>query len=275
MELPAAGQPQVDRIAEAVDVDAGPTVDRAQQGHRAVGGRPAMIGGDPVEPGFDIAARDSVQGTGEPVAEVAAWAASSCSASSSRCALIAVASWRVSKQAADGGESDAVHDPLGGVGMSEVVEAEAWKACILAQAAPERLESRTVRVSGNTRPTSSRRGSAASSRAASCPNQIVRGPVLVSVSRAPAPAEVGHRAVPPAVGEDEGTRAGRAVEDVAGGWRELDRLGSTPARRVSSRFRTSSLKHQGSALVSDGIGNHDAARVAVGGRIQVTVLEIP
>ncbi len=71
VELPAAGQPQVDRIAEAVHVDAGPAVDRPQQRHRAVGRRPAVVGGDPVEAGLDITPRDGVQGTGEPVAEVA------------------------------------------------------------------------------------------------------------------------------------------------------------------------------------------------------------
>ena len=58
-----------------------------------------------------------------------------------------------------------------------------------------------------------------------------------------------------------------------GSW--LCPLDQPQAVKASSRYSTFSMKHQGSTLVSDGIGNHDAARVAVGGRILVTVLEIP
>ena len=46
VELAAAGKPEIDRVAQSIMVDAGPAVDRAQQGHRPVGGRPAMVGGE-------------------------------------------------------------------------------------------------------------------------------------------------------------------------------------------------------------------------------------
>ena len=71
VELAAAGEPEIDRIAQPVQVDAGPAVDRAQKRHRAVGRRPAVVGCDAVEAGLDILARDGVDRAGEPVAQVA------------------------------------------------------------------------------------------------------------------------------------------------------------------------------------------------------------
>ena len=75
VELAAAGEPEIDRIAQPVQVDAGPAVDRAQKRHRAVGRRPAVVGCDAVEAGFDILARDGVDRAGEPIAQVALAAA--------------------------------------------------------------------------------------------------------------------------------------------------------------------------------------------------------
>ncbi len=71
VELAASGKPEIDRVAQPVMVDAGPAVDRAQQGHRPVGGRPPMVGGDAVEPGLDVRAADGVERAGKPVAEIA------------------------------------------------------------------------------------------------------------------------------------------------------------------------------------------------------------
>ena len=70
VELAAAREPEIDRVAQPVMVDAGPAIDRAQQGHRPVRGRPAMIGGDVVEPGLDVRAPDGVERAGEPVAQI-------------------------------------------------------------------------------------------------------------------------------------------------------------------------------------------------------------
>ena len=70
VELAAAGEPQIDRIAQPVQVDAGPAVDRAQKRHRPVGRRPAVVGRDAVEAGLDILARGGVERAGEPVAQI-------------------------------------------------------------------------------------------------------------------------------------------------------------------------------------------------------------
>ena len=71
MELAAACESEIDRVAQPDVVDAGPAVDRTQQGHRPVGGGPAMVGSDAVEPGLDVCPADGVDRAGEPVAEVA------------------------------------------------------------------------------------------------------------------------------------------------------------------------------------------------------------
>ena len=71
MELAAGGEPQIDRVAQTVEIDAGPAVDRAQQGHRLVGLRPAVICGDAIEAGLHVAAGYGVEGAGEPIAEMA------------------------------------------------------------------------------------------------------------------------------------------------------------------------------------------------------------
>ena len=71
MELAATGEPQVDGVTQAVEVDAGPAIDRAQQGHRPVGRRPPVTLGDAVEARFHVATGNRVEGAGEPVAEIA------------------------------------------------------------------------------------------------------------------------------------------------------------------------------------------------------------
>jgi len=70
VKLAAAGEPEIDRVAQPVMVDTGPAVDRAQQGHRPVGGRPSMVGSDAVESGLDIRAADGVERAGEPVTQI-------------------------------------------------------------------------------------------------------------------------------------------------------------------------------------------------------------
>ena len=70
MELAAGGEPQIDRVAQAFQIDAGPAVDPAQERDRRVGLRPAVIRGEVVEPGLDIAPGDGVEGTAKPVAEM-------------------------------------------------------------------------------------------------------------------------------------------------------------------------------------------------------------
>ena len=46
VEPAAVGKPESDRVAQPVMIDAGPAINRAQQGHRLVGGRPAVVGGE-------------------------------------------------------------------------------------------------------------------------------------------------------------------------------------------------------------------------------------
>ena len=62
MELAAARKPEVDRFAHPVVADAGAPVERALQGYCPVGGRPAMVGDDTVEPGLDVRAADVSRG---------------------------------------------------------------------------------------------------------------------------------------------------------------------------------------------------------------------
>ena len=69
--LPPAASHRSTGVAKTVEIDAGPTIDRAQQGHRLVGLRPAMICGDAVEAGLYVAAGYGVEGAGEPIAEMA------------------------------------------------------------------------------------------------------------------------------------------------------------------------------------------------------------
>ena len=70
MELAAGGEPQIDRVAQAFQIDAGPAVDPAQERDRRVGLRPAVMRGEVVEPGLDVAPGDGVEGTAKPVAEM-------------------------------------------------------------------------------------------------------------------------------------------------------------------------------------------------------------
>ena len=70
MIVAAPGEPQIDGIAQAVEVDAGSAIDRAQEGYRPVGRRPAVIPGEADEALLHIAAVDGVEGTHAPVAEV-------------------------------------------------------------------------------------------------------------------------------------------------------------------------------------------------------------
>ena len=71
VKLAAPGKPEIDLIAQPVVVDTRPAVDRPQQGHGPVGGRPSMVGGDAVEPGLDVRAADGVERAGQPVAQMA------------------------------------------------------------------------------------------------------------------------------------------------------------------------------------------------------------
>ena len=71
MELAAAGEPEIARIAQTVVIDTGSAIDRPQQRDRPVGRRPSMVRGDAVEAGLDVAAADGVEGAGEPVAQIA------------------------------------------------------------------------------------------------------------------------------------------------------------------------------------------------------------
>ena len=67
----AAGEPEIDRIAQAFMIDTGPAVDRPQQQYRPVGRRPPVVHGNAVEAGLDIAAANSVERAGKPVAQMA------------------------------------------------------------------------------------------------------------------------------------------------------------------------------------------------------------
>ena len=70
VQLPTAGAPQLDRIAQIVEVEARATVDGAEQLDGKVGLHPSRPFGDLVEALFDVAAVDIVEGAVEPVAEV-------------------------------------------------------------------------------------------------------------------------------------------------------------------------------------------------------------
>ena len=67
---PARGQPLLDRVAQVLVIDAGPAVDRAQEGQALVGRSLAVALGDRVEPGFDVPAADRVERAPEPVAQI-------------------------------------------------------------------------------------------------------------------------------------------------------------------------------------------------------------
>ena len=70
IEAPAAGEPLLDGIAQTVMIDAGSAVDGTQEGHALIGGLFAMVSGNAVEAGLDVAAGDGVERTSEPVADV-------------------------------------------------------------------------------------------------------------------------------------------------------------------------------------------------------------
>ena len=65
----AAGEPQIDRIAQALEIDTGSAIDRTQERYRLVGRRPAAIPGDAVETAFHVPAGDGIEWTRLPVAE--------------------------------------------------------------------------------------------------------------------------------------------------------------------------------------------------------------
>ena len=65
----AAGEPQIDRIAQALEIDTGAAIDRTQERYRLVGRRPAAIPGDAVETAFHVPAGDGIERTRLPVAE--------------------------------------------------------------------------------------------------------------------------------------------------------------------------------------------------------------
>ena len=67
---PARGEPQLDRVAQTLMVDAGPAVNRTQERQALVGRHRAVAPGDQVEAGLDVAAVDGVERTIEPVAEI-------------------------------------------------------------------------------------------------------------------------------------------------------------------------------------------------------------
>ena len=67
---PPAASPQIDRIAQSLEIDAGPAVDRAQHRERLVGRRPAVPGGNEIKAVLHVLAGDGVERTLEPVGEV-------------------------------------------------------------------------------------------------------------------------------------------------------------------------------------------------------------
>ena len=71
MILAAAGAPQLDRVAQALEIDAGPAIDRTQERYRHVGRRPTVIPGEAVETVLYIPAADGVERTHAPVGEIA------------------------------------------------------------------------------------------------------------------------------------------------------------------------------------------------------------
>ena len=70
VQPPSAGAPQLDRIAQIVEVEARPAVDGVQQFHRDVRLYPSRAFGELPETLFDVAAVDVVEGAVEPVAEI-------------------------------------------------------------------------------------------------------------------------------------------------------------------------------------------------------------
>ena len=75
MILAAAGAPQLDRVAQALEIDAGPAIDRTQERYRHVGRRPTVIPGEAVETVLYIPAADGVERTHAPVGEIAEYGA--------------------------------------------------------------------------------------------------------------------------------------------------------------------------------------------------------
>ncbi len=67
---PSAGEPQLDRIAQPLVVDAGPAIDRAEKRQALVGRYLAVTLGDEMEAGLNVPAGDRIKRAGEPVAEV-------------------------------------------------------------------------------------------------------------------------------------------------------------------------------------------------------------
>ena len=70
MQPPSGGAPELDGIAQFLEVKARPAVNRAQELHRRVGLHPAWPFGQFVEPPLDVAPVDVVEGEVEPVAEI-------------------------------------------------------------------------------------------------------------------------------------------------------------------------------------------------------------
>ena len=68
--IPAAtGEPQINRIAQTLEIDTGSAIDRTQERYRLVGRRPAAIPGDAVETAFHVPAGDGIERTHLPVTE--------------------------------------------------------------------------------------------------------------------------------------------------------------------------------------------------------------
>ena len=67
VEAPVAGEPQLERIAQANVVDAAPTLERAKHRQRPVGGRLAVRAGDTVEPVLQVLRGDGLEPTLQPI----------------------------------------------------------------------------------------------------------------------------------------------------------------------------------------------------------------
>ena len=70
MVFAPTGEPQIDGVAQSVDIDAGTAIDRAQEGYRPVGRRPTVIAGKPDETVLHVASRDGIEWAHAPVVEV-------------------------------------------------------------------------------------------------------------------------------------------------------------------------------------------------------------